>query len=94
MVEIDEEREGTGEPRGARLEVGRDEREGIVLDRFEEGIARSRLTRRAKTIAEGERGEESEASDSSSHSEPVGSENELGDPGSSGDENSGELSSR
>jgi hypothetical protein len=45
-------------------------------------------------IADGERGEEQEASDSSSQRAPVGSENELGDPGSSGEENSGELSSR
>ena len=95
-VETEEEREGTGEPRtGSRFEVGRELREGIERERFDvEGLARSRLTRRAKIIAEGERGDEQDASDSSSQSEPVGSENELGDPGSSGEENSGELSSR
>lgn len=95
-VEMDEERDGTGEPRtGSRVDVGRRERDGIERERFdEEGLARSRLTRRANTIAEGDSGEEHEASDSSSQREPVGSENELGEPGSSGEENSGELSSR
>jgi len=43
-------------------------------------------------MAEGEMGDE--ASDSSSQRDSVGSENELGDPGISGEENSGDPSSR
>lgn len=95
-VDTDEEREGTGDPStGSRCDGGRDESDGIERERHEdEGLATSRLTRRAKTIAEGDRGDEHDASDSSSQIDPVGSENELGEPGNSGDENSGELSSR
>lgn len=45
-------------------------------------------------MAEGEIGDDEETSDSSSHRDSVGSDNELGDPGISGDENSGDPSSR